>query len=85
MLGSEGILTPQAVLFDIGNVLIESQPARFYDRVDRGETFRDVIVEIATATPDRQDEIIFCHDRWLDMAGLAIDRSARFLATEHAQ
>mgnify|MGYP000753670258 CR=1 FL=1 len=25
--------TPEAVVFDIGNVLIEWQPERFYDRV----------------------------------------------------
>lgn len=98
-------MTPQAVVavvFDIGNVLIEWQPERFFDgiigadrrramfaavdlhamndRVDSGETFRDVITETAQATPDWRDEIMLWHDRWLDMASPAIDHSVRLMA-----
>ncbi len=91
----------QAVVFDIGNVLIEWQPERFYDhaigadrrraffstidlhgmndRVDRGETFHDVITETAAAYPDWADEIMMWHDRWIEMASPAIDHSVRLL------
>ena len=95
-------MKPKAVVFDIGNVLIEWQPERFFDsvigaerrramfaavdlhamndRVDSGETFHDVIREMADATPDWQDEIMLWHDRWLDMASPAIDHSVRLMA-----
>lgn len=95
-------MTPQAVVFDIGNVLIEWQPERFFDsvigedrrramfaavdlhgmndRVDRGETFGDVIHETADAFPDWRDEILLWHDRWLDMASPAIPHSVRLMA-----
>lgn len=95
-------MTPQAVVFDIGNVLIEWQPERFFDsvigadrrramfatvdlhamndRVDSGETFRDVIIETARATLEWHDEIMLWHDRWLDMASPAIDHSVRLMA-----
>ncbi|MFY0646500.1 HAD family hydrolase [Sulfitobacter geojensis] len=95
-------MTPQAVVFDIGNVLIEWQPERFFDsvigadrrramfatvdlhamndRVDSGETFRDVIIETARATPEWHDEIMLWHDRWLDMASPAIGHSVRLMA-----
>ncbi|OAN96159.1 HAD family hydrolase [Sulfitobacter geojensis] len=95
-------MTPQAVVFDIGNVLIEWQPERFFDsvigadrrramfatvdlhamndRVDSGETFRDVIIETARATPEWHDEIMLWHERWLDMASPAIDHSVRLMA-----
>lgn len=91
----------QAVVFDIGNVLIEWQPERFYDhvigvdrrhaffgaidlhgmndRVDRGETFRDVIEETAQKHRDWSDEIMMWHDRWIEMANPAIDHSVRLL------
>ncbi|MFK7834636.1 MAG: HAD family hydrolase [Sulfitobacter sp.] len=100
-------MTPQAVVFDIGNVLIESQPERFYDavigeerrramfaevdlhgmndRMDRGETFRDVIHETAGTYPHWHEEIILWHDRWLDMAAPAIDRSVRLMAALQAR
>jgi 2-haloacid dehalogenase len=95
-------MTPQAVVFDIGNVLIEWQPERFFDsvigadrrramfaavdlhamndRVDSGETFRDVITETAHATPEWHAEIMLWLDRWLDMASPAIDHSVRLMA-----
>jgi 2-haloacid dehalogenase len=95
-------MTPQAVVFDIGNVLIEWQPERFFDsvigadrrramfatvdlhamndRVDSGETFRDVITETAQATAEWHDEIMLWHDSWLDMASPAIDHSVRLMA-----
>ncbi|QDC11113.1 HAD family phosphatase [Oceanicola sp. D3] len=90
-----------AVIFDIGNVLIEWNPERFYDaeigqerrerlfsevdlhgmndRVDRGETFRDMVMECAGANPDWHDEITLWHDRWIEMAQPAIDHSVRLL------
>ena len=91
----------QAVVFDIGNVLIEWQPERFFDgvigaerrhemfatidlhgmndRVDRGETFYDVIIETAGRYPEWQDEIMIWHDRWIEMAAPVIDHSVRLL------
>ncbi|WP_386624247.1 HAD family hydrolase [Sulfitobacter geojensis] len=100
-------MTPQAVVFDIGNVLIEWQPERFFDsvigadrrramfatvdlhamndRVDSGETFRDVIIETARATPEWHDEIMLWHDRWLYMASPAIDHSVRLMAALQAR
>lgn len=94
-------MTVDAVIFDIGNVLIEWQPERFYDRtigedrrkaffaaidlhgmndrVDRGETFVDVVRETAEAHRDWADEIMMWHDRWVDMAAPAIDRSVSIL------
>ena len=90
-----------AVIFDIGNVLIEWNPERHYDarigeerrralfdaldlhgmneRVDRGETFRDVIAETAAAHPGWHDEIMLWHDEWLHMAQPAIDGSVAIL------
>ena len=90
-----------AVIFDIGNVLIEWQPERFFDsvigaerrramfaeidlhgindRVDRGENFYDTIVEAAKDNPDWHDEVMMWHDRWIEMAAPAIDRSVRLL------
>jgi 2-haloacid dehalogenase len=89
------------VIFDIGNVLIEWQPERFFDRVvgedrrramfaavdlhgmndrvDRGETFRDVIYDTATAYPEFEAEIRIWHDRWIEMAAPAIPHSVRLL------
>ncbi|MBJ3763258.1 HAD family phosphatase [Maribius pontilimi] len=89
------------VIFDIGNVLIEWQPERFYDReigrdrreamfaevdlhgmndrVDRGEPFRDVIYEVADATPDWRDEIRMWHDRWIELAHPVIPHSVALM------
>ena len=89
------------MIFDIGNVLIEWQPERFYDRaigrqrrtemfeavdlhgmndrVDRGEVFADVVMEVAEATPDWAPEIRMWHDRWIEMAAPVIDHSVRLL------
>ena len=39
-------MTPEAVVFDIGNVLIEWQPERFYDRVIGPERRRAMFAEI---------------------------------------
>ncbi len=100
-------MTPQAVVFDIGNVLIEWQPERFYDaeigierrralfdavdlhvindRVDRGETFRDVIYAAAEDHPDWRAEIRMWHDRWLDIATPAIDHSVRLMRALQAR
>ena len=100
-------MRPEAVVFDIGNVLIEWQPERFFDsvigearrkamfaavdlhgmndRVDRGETFREVITKTARATPDWQEEIMLWHDRWLEMASPEIPRSVRLMAALQAR
>ncbi|MBB5723045.1 2-haloacid dehalogenase [Loktanella ponticola] len=91
----------KAVIFDIGNVLIEWQPERFFDgvigaerrramfaaidlhgindKVDRGENFHDTILAAAKANPDWHDEVMMWHDRWIEMAAPAIDRSVRTL------
>lgn len=94
-------MTIEAVVFDIGNVLINWAPERLYDRlfgqdrrreifaavdlagmnerVDLGEGFRDVIYGFADENPVFRDEIRLWHDRWIDMASPAIDRSVRLL------
>lgn len=98
---------PKAVIFDIGNVLIEWQPERFFDsvigedrrramfaaidlhamndRVDSGETFRDIIDETAATYPDWHTEIMIWHDRWLDMAAPAIPHSVRLMRALQAK
>jgi 2-haloacid dehalogenase len=97
----------QAVIFDIGNVLIEWQPERFYDarigedrrramfaqvdlhgmndRVDLGQGFRDIIYEVADATPAWRDEIRMWHDHWLELATPVIDHSVRLLRALRAK
>ncbi|WP_371155689.1 HAD family hydrolase [Jannaschia sp. 2305UL9-9] len=98
---------PRAVVFDIGNVLIEWQPERFFDaevgearrramfeavdlhamndRVDMGESFRDVVYAEAEATPEFAAEIRMWHDRWLDLATPRIDHSIRLLRALRAK
>lgn len=98
---------PEAVIFDIGNVLIEWQPERFYDTVmpvedrkrlfatvdlhgmndavDRGADFRETIYATAAAYPDFAKHIRMWHDRWLEMARPAIDRSVRLLRALRAR
>ncbi len=100
-------MTPEAVIFDIGNVLIEWQPERFYDaeigperrralfetvdlhamndRVDRGENWRDMVYQTAAAHPDHADAIRLWHDRWIEMASPAIDRSVALLRALRAR
>lgn len=90
-----------AVIFDIGNVLIEWNPERFYDaeigrerreamfaavdlhgmndRVDRGENFRQMVMDCAAENPEWTAEITLWHDRWIEMARPAIDHSVRLL------
>ena len=97
----------EAVIFDIGNVLIEWQPEKVYDRligqerreamfaavdlhgmndrVDKGETFKDVISDTAAAYPEWQAEIMMWHDRWLELAAPAIDHSVRLLRALRAK
>lgn len=97
----------EAVIFDIGNVLIEWQPERFYDRmigperraamfaqvdlhgmndrVDRGETFHDVVMGMAEAVPEWRDEIRMWHDHWLDMASPVIPHSVRLMRALRAR
>lgn len=94
-------MKPEAVVFDIGNVLIEWNPAKLYDPeigserrerlfrdvpldamnldVDRGAPFRETIYATAEAHPAWGDEIRMWHDRWIEMASPAIDRSVRLL------
>ncbi|KIN76308.1 2-haloacid dehalogenase [Sulfitobacter mediterraneus] len=101
-------MTPKAVVFDIGNVLIEWLPERFFDaqigearrramfaevdlhgmndRIDRGETFRDVIYDTAETYPQWRAEIQLWHDRWIDIAAPVIDHSLRLMrALQRAQ
>ncbi len=100
-------MTIKAVVFDIGNVLIEWQPERFFDRevggqrrhemfanvdlhgmndrVDMGENFTDVIMATADANPDWAMEIRMWHDRWIDLASPAIDRSVRLMKALQAK
>ena len=94
-------MTIKAVIFDIGNVLLEWNPERFYDaeigperrealfakvdlhamndRVDMGENFQQTVYETADAHPDFRSEIRLWHDRWIEMASPAIDRSVQAL------
>lgn len=91
----------EAVVFDIGNVLIEWNPERFFDhvigperrkalfadvdlaemndRVDMGAHFTDTVYAKADAHPEWQCEIRLWHDRWLEMAAPAIERSVRLM------
>lgn len=91
----------KAVIFDIGNVLIEWQPERYYDsaigrerrirmfeavdlygmndRIDRGGSFHDIVMEEAEKTPEWRDEIRMWHSHWIDMAYPVIDHSVRLL------
>lgn len=95
-------MTINAVIFDIGNVLIEWQPERFFDaeigedrrralfgaldlhgindRVDRGENFHTVWADVADTHPEWRAEIEMWHDRWLELASPAIQRSVRLMA-----
>ena len=100
-------MTIKAVVFDIGNVLIEWQPERFYDaaigeekrramfdavdlhdmnnNVDMGHHFTDTVYAMAEANPEWQAEIRMWHDRWIEMATPAIDRSVRLLRALRAK
>lgn len=100
-------MTPKAVIFDIGNVLIEWNPERFYDSVigidrrralfssvdldgmneavDLGAPFTETIYAMADAHPDWDSEIRLWHDRWIEMASPAIDRSVRLLRSLRAK
>lgn len=100
-------MKPEAVIFDIGNVLIEWNPERFYDReigverrtamfaevdlhgmndrVDRGEDFTGTIYATAEGYPAWRAEIRMWHDRWLELASPAIDRSVRLMAALQAK
>lgn len=94
-------MRPEAVVFDIGRVLIAWDPEGFYDReigaarrrrlmaevdlhgmnlgVDRGDVWRDAVTGLAARHPDWAEEIMFWHDRWIEMASPAIDHSVRLL------
>ena len=97
----------EAVIFDIGNVLIEWQPERYYDRVigeerrramfaevdlhgmndrvDRGESFRDVIYETAEVYPHWREEIRAWHDNWIELATPDIPHSVKLMRTLRAK
>ncbi|MGJ8544063.1 MAG: HAD family hydrolase [Sulfitobacter sp.] len=100
-------MTIKAVVFDIGNVLIEWQPEKFYDREvgearrralfqdidlhamnlrsDMGENFHDLLAETMQAHPQWQEELSLWHDRWVDIATPAIDRSVRLMGALQAK
>jgi 2-haloacid dehalogenase len=78
-------MKPQAVIFDIGNVLIEWQPERFYDtimpRVDRERMFAEVDLHAMNEEIDRGGlfrETIYAwadrHPDWADQIRLWHDR-----------
>ena len=91
----------QAVVFDIGNVLLEWDPMKLYAAelgraraeelfdavdlhgmnvaVDLGADFREAVHALAAEHPEWGDAVLLWHDRWLEMATPAIDRSVRLL------
>lgn len=94
-------MSVQAVVFDIGNVLIEWNPVAFYDReigaearsrlfaetqieamnlaIDAGAPFRATVQAHAAAHPAWSREILWWHDRWIEIASPRIERSIRLL------
>lgn len=48
-------------------------------RVDLGADLRQQVQELATAHPDWADEIRLWHDKWIEMASPAIDKSVHLL------
>lgn len=90
-------MTPQAVIFDIGNVLMNWDPIGFYDRaigpkarqtlftevdlhamneqIDLGAPFYETIRACADQNPAWATEIMFWHDRWLEMTEPLIPQS----------
>ncbi len=100
-------LRPEAVIFDIGNVLITWQPERHYDRwigeerrramfaavdlhhmnelIDRGGDFRQIVQETAAQNPAFAREILWWHDRWLELATPVIDLSVASLRALRAR
>ncbi len=67
-------MTPEAVIFDIGNVLIEWQPERFYDQTIGADRRRAMFAEIdlhamndaVDRGADWQTEVTACADRYPD-------------------
>ena len=100
-------MTIQAVIFDIGNVLIEWQPERHYDRwigearrkqmfdavdlhamndrIDSGESWRDVIYETADQYPEWREEIVEWHRSWIALASPVIGHSVHLLRALRAK
>lgn len=94
-------MSVQAVVFDIGNVLIEWNPVAFYDReigaearsrlfaetqieamnlaIDAGAPFRATVQTHAATHPAWSREILWWHDRWIEIASPRIERSIRLL------
>lgn len=95
------MLQPQAVIFDIGNVLMEWNPERFYDAeigeaarvrlfaeadliamnlsIDAGAPFRATIYDTADRFPGWRDQILWWHDRWIEIAAPRIEHSIALL------
>lgn len=55
------------------------------ERFDRGEGFRDVVMETAEAYPEFREEIVMWHDRWLELTLPVIDHSVRLLRALRAK
>lgn len=88
-------MTVDAVVFDIGNVLLEWNPEAFFDRVygqglrerlfaevdlegmnlriDGGAPLAETAEAMAADHPDHAEQILCWRDRWLEMAGPAIE------------
>jgi 2-haloacid dehalogenase len=95
------MLLPQAVIFDIGNVLMEWNPERFYDaeigeaargrlfaevgliqmnlNIDAGAPFRATVHDTADRFPEWREQILWWHDRWIEIAAPRIEHSIALL------
>jgi len=96
-----------AVVFDIGKVLIDWKPEQFFDSViggdrrralfasvdlykmndgvDLGDAMQPAVAGLAARHPEFSSEIHMWHDRWIEMASPAIDRSVRRLRALNAK
>jgi 2-haloacid dehalogenase len=94
-------LQPQAVIFDIGNVLVTWNPEAFYDReigteararlfaavdlhqmnleIDAGAPFRATVHDTADRHPEWHAQILWWHDRWIEIVEPRIEHSIALL------
>lgn len=91
----------EAVIFDIGRVLVDWNPEGFYDarlgretrekffaetgvtamndEIDRGEPFRETVMDHAARHPKWADEIALWHERWIELIGPDLKHTGRIL------
>lgn len=91
----------EAVVFDIGRVLVDWNPEGFYDarlgretrekffaetgvtamndEIDRGEPFRETVMDHAARHPKWADEIALWHERWIELIGPDLPHTGRIL------